>query len=71
MDEFDEIPKNEPRRDNREKDVPTSTTPILDNFSRDLTLLASLNELDPVIGRKKEIKRIAQTLSRRKKITLY
>ena len=67
MDEFDEIPKNEPRRDNREKDVPASTTPILDNFSRDLTLLASLNELDPVIGRKREIKRIAQTLSRRKK----
>ncbi len=66
MAEFDEIPKNEPRR-SRDNDTPSSTTPILDNFSRDLTLLASLNELDPVIGRKKEIKRIAQTLSRRKK----
>ena len=45
----------------------SSSTPILDNFSRDLTMLASLDELDPVIGRKNEIRRIAQTLSRRKK----
>ena len=41
--------------------VKGSSTPILDNFSRDLTMLASLDELDPVIGRKKEIRRIAQT----------
>ena len=66
MAEFDEIIPNEPRR-NTENAKPTSSTPILDNFSRDLTALASTGELDPVIGRKKEIIRIAQTLSRRKK----
>lgn len=44
-----------------------SKTPILDNFSRDLTKLASDGELDPVVGRDKEVKRIAQILSRKKK----
>ena len=63
---MDEIPNEEPRQ--RSKDTSkSSSTPILDNFSRDLTMLASLDELDPVIGRKNEIRRIAQTLSRRKK----
>ena len=66
MSEIDEIPKEEPRQRSKDK-TPNSSTPILDNFSRDLTMLASLNELDPVIGRKNEIRRIAQTLSRRKK----
>lgn len=42
-------------------------TPVLDNFSKDLNKLASDGKLDPVIGRKKEILRIAQILSRRKK----
>ena len=42
-------------------------TPVLDNFSRDLIKLAEQNKLDPVIGREKEILRIAQILSRRKK----
>lgn len=42
-------------------------TPILDNFSRDLTKLAYEGKLDPVIGRDEEIKRISQVLSRRKK----
>jgi len=42
-------------------------TPILDEFSTDLTELAKLDKLDPVVGREKEIKRIAQVLSRRKK----
>jgi ATP-dependent Clp protease ATP-binding subunit ClpC len=42
-------------------------TPVLDNFSKDLNKLASEGKLDPVIGRKKEIFRIAQVLSRRKK----
>lgn len=46
---------------------PESKTPILDNFSRDLTKLASDNVLDPVVGREKEVKRIAQILSRKKK----
>ena len=49
---------------------PTSTdsrTPILDNFSRDLTSLAASGKLDPVIGREDEVKRIIQILARRKK----
>ena len=44
-----------------------SGTPVLDNFSKDLNKLAEEGKLDPVIGRKKEILRIAQILSRRKK----
>ena len=44
-----------------------SSTPVLDNFSRDLIKLAEMGKLDPVIGREKEILRIAQILSRRKK----
>ncbi len=42
-------------------------TPVLDNFGRDLTKLAMEDKLDPVIGREKEIERVAQVLSRRKK----
>lgn len=42
-------------------------TPVLDNFGRDLTKLAMENKLDPVIGRTKEIERVSQVLSRRKK----
>jgi ATP-dependent Clp protease ATP-binding subunit ClpC len=45
----------------------SSTTPALDNFSRDLIKLAEQGKLDPVVGREKEILRIAQILSRRKK----
>ena len=44
-----------------------SSTPVLDNFSRDLNKLAEAGKLDPVIGRDREIIRIAQILSRRKK----
>jgi len=44
-----------------------SSTPVLDNFSRDLIQLAEENKLDPVVGREQEIVRIAQILSRRKK----
>ncbi len=44
-----------------------SKTPVLDNFGRDLTRLAEENRLDPVIGREKEIERVSQILSRRKK----
>ena len=44
-----------------------SNTPVLDNFSRDLIKLAEAGKLDPVIGRDREILRIAQILSRRKK----
>ena len=44
-----------------------SSTPVLDNFSRDLIKLAEEGKLDPVVGREREITRIAQILSRRKK----
>ena len=44
-----------------------SDTPALENFGRDLTLLASQGKLDPIVGRTKEMDRIAQILSRRKK----
>lgn len=44
-----------------------SKTPVLDNFGRDLTDLAEQDKLDPVVGREKEIERVSQILSRRKK----
>ena len=44
-----------------------SKTPVLDNFGRDLTKAASENRLDPIVGRERELERIAQILSRRKK----
>lgn len=44
-----------------------SATPMLDSFGRDLTKLAAEGKLDPVVGRQKELERIAQILSRRKK----
>lgn len=46
---------------------PESDTPILDNFSVDFTKLAADGALDPIVGREKEVKRIAQILSRKKK----
>ncbi len=51
----------------RKQKTSDSSTPVLDNFSRDLNKLASEGKLDPVIGRDREILRIAQILSRRKK----
>lgn len=44
-----------------------SKTPVLDNFGRDLTQMAEEDRLDPVVGRQKEIERVSQILSRRKK----
>jgi len=44
-----------------------SRTPVLDNFGRDLTKMAEDGKLDPVVGREKEIERVSQILSRRKK----
>jgi len=46
---------------------PKSKTPVLDNFGRDLTKLAEEDKLDPIVGREKEIERVSQILSRRKK----
>jgi len=53
--------KQDPRKAEKTK------TPVLDNFGRDLTRLALDDKLDPIIGREKEIERVAQVLSRRKK----
>lgn len=44
-----------------------SKTPVLDNFGRDLTKMAEDDKLDPIVGREKEIERVSQILSRRKK----
>jgi len=44
-----------------------SKTPVLDNFGRDLTKAAEEGKLDPIVGREKEIERVSQILSRRKK----
>lgn len=49
------------------KGAEKSRTPVLDNFGRDLTRLAEDGKLDPIVGREKEIERVAQVLSRRKK----
>jgi ATP-dependent Clp protease ATP-binding subunit ClpC len=46
---------------------PVGDTPVLNNFGSDLTLAAEEERLDPVVGRQKEIERVAQILSRRKK----
>jgi ATP-dependent Clp protease ATP-binding subunit ClpC len=46
---------------------PKSKTPVLDNFGRDLTKMAEAEKLDPIVGREKEIERVSQILSRRKK----
>ncbi|QLE03043.1 ATP-dependent Clp protease ATP-binding subunit [Galbibacter sp. BG1] len=52
---------------NTPKSNKKSKTPVLDNFGRDLTQLAEEDKLDPVVGREKEIERVSQILSRRKK----
>jgi len=62
-DEEDDIIKNR-RTSDREKE---SKTPVLDNFCIDLTQAAKENRLDPIVGRKVEIRRIGQILSRKKK----
>ena len=62
VDFFEEGPQTNPRKVRK-----GSETPILDNFSRDLTKIAEEGKIDPIIGRDKEVKRIAQILSRKKK----
>jgi ATP-dependent Clp protease ATP-binding subunit ClpC len=56
-----------PSSNKKNKRVKGSKTPVLDNFCRDITKAADDNKVDPVIGREKEIKRVSQILSRRKK----
>jgi ATP-dependent Clp protease ATP-binding subunit ClpC len=62
------IEGNKPMQGNAERtQAKKNKTPALDHFARDLTQLASEGKLDPIIGRQKEIERVAQVLSRRKK----
>ena len=63
----DEPGKNNPFSGASGKSSKKSKTPVLDNFGRDLTAMAELGKLDPVVGREKEIERVSQILSRRKK----
>ncbi len=72
--EFDDNIENTPPKfsnssQNKSNDntINSSSTPTIDNFSRDLTLAAYNGELDLVVGREKEIERVIQILSRRKK----
>ena len=51
----------------KKKSDSKSKTPVLDNFGRDLTKFAEDDKLDPIVGREKEIERVSQILSRRKK----
>ena len=60
-------PKKNPYQGSKGKVVKKTKTPVLDNFGRDLTLMAESGNLDPVVGRQQEIERISQILSRRKK----
>jgi ATP-dependent Clp protease ATP-binding subunit ClpC len=64
-DPLKEGPFNTPNPGN--KTTKKSKTPVLDNFGRDLTEMAEDGKLDPVVGREKEIERVSQILSRRKK----
>ena len=69
-DDDDDAPRPEKRdnkRSSRREKEPGSDTPALDKFSRDMTKSAREGKLDPVVGRDKEIERLAQILSRRKK----
>ena len=62
-----ESSKENPFSQSPTKGSKKSKTPVLDNFGRDLTALAEEGKLDPVVGREKEIQRVSQILSRRKK----
>jgi ATP-dependent Clp protease ATP-binding subunit ClpC len=65
-DEGNDAPEDKKIEDIKKKN-PKSTTPVLDNFGRDLTRLGEEGKLDPIVGREKEIERVSQILSRRKK----
>ncbi len=60
-------PQGQQKSATSEKKPERTKTPVLDNFGRDLTKLAVEEKLDPIVGREKEIERVAQVLSRRKK----
>ncbi|HVU56710.1 MAG TPA: ATP-dependent Clp protease ATP-binding subunit, partial [Puia sp.] len=65
-DDFDEEKKYSQQKA-RSAGNAKSKTPVLDNFGRDITRLAEMGALDPIVGREEEIERVSQILSRRKK----
>jgi ATP-dependent Clp protease ATP-binding subunit ClpC len=66
-DDFDEEKKYSQSKSSRQQGTAKSKTPVLDNFGRDITKLAEMGALDPIVGRESEIERVSQILSRRKK----
>src|SRR6478735_7585443 len=66
-DDFDEEKKYSQSKSSRQQGTAKSKTPVLDNFGRDITKLAEMGSLDPIVGREAEIERVSQILSRRKK----
>src|SRR3954468_8271049 len=67
-DDFDDDRKGYSQQQRaKQQSNPKSKTPVLDNFGRDITKLAESGSLDPIVGREKEIERVSQILSRRKK----
>ncbi len=67
FDEDDDIEDIRPMEPSRKTSNNKSKTPVLDNFGKDLTRAAEENRLDPIVGRDKELERVSQILSRRKK----
>ena len=63
----DDFPNDSERFRKSKRKADSSKTPVLDNFCRDISKSVEKNEIDPVVGRTNEIKRISQILSRRKK----
>ena len=67
-DDFDEEKKySQSKGGAKQAGAAKSKTPVLDNFGRDITKMAELGALDPIVGRETEIERVSQILSRRKK----
>lgn len=65
--EFEEDDERRQFQQRRQTGNTKSKTPVLDNFGRDITKMAELGNLDPIVGREEEIERVSQILSRRKK----
>jgi ATP-dependent Clp protease ATP-binding subunit ClpC len=67
FDEDDDASENKYKDANKKPVDTKSKTPVLDSFSRDITKQAEEGKIDPVVGREKEIERLSQILTRRKK----
>lgn len=66
-DDFEDEKKYSQQKGSKQTGTAKSKTPVLDNFGRDITKLAEMGALDPIVGRESEIERVSQILSRRKK----